>query len=475
SLSFTRAMMLKSQTTYPNRDFVLRMKRSMTAADFSVALSTDSKGQGHFMLNLFPDPTLFSGSRTDMELVLLVDISGSQSGWPLEREKEIALNILSRLRTTDDVNVLSFSDKVTYAFGNNTPAPANSQNLAKAEAFIRGLRVTGGTQLLEAVKAALALPVNRDKQRYFIFLTDGFITNESAILQAISNHASKPTLFTFGAGDNLNRYFLEECAKVGNGFATPVLSGDAAGPLVEKAWSRIEAPQLEDIRIGFGGLQATEVLTPVSNRLYVGLPYRVAGKFEGEGPKTVTLTARKQGVPVTLTRTIDFTLRDNLSWAVPKLWAREKIGLLMLEQGTSLSNKAAIIAVSEDYQVLSAYTAFLASEAQVSTKDNTIVVGMPGLLREARGTMLFFDLTVRGSMLFLDWKAPVEVESIRIYDLHGKLLFTYRPGANATAIGRWVWDGRDSQGRVLGQGRYLISVQTKSGTRNQVFAWGQAR
>ncbi|MDQ3003751.1 MAG: hypothetical protein M3Y08_21140, partial [Fibrobacterota bacterium] len=46
SLSFTRAMMLKSQTTYPNRDFVLRMKRSMTAADFSVALSTDSKGQG---------------------------------------------------------------------------------------------------------------------------------------------------------------------------------------------------------------------------------------------------------------------------------------------------------------------------------------------------------------------------------------------------------------------------------------------
>jgi Ca-activated chloride channel homolog len=475
ALSFTRAMMLKTQTTYPNRDFVLRMKRAQTAADFSVALSTDSKGQGHFMLNLFPDPTFFSGSRSPMELVLLVDISGSQSGWPLEREKEIALNILSRLRSTDDINVLSFSDNVTYAFGSNAPVPASAVNLAKAETFVRGLSVAGGTQLLDAVNAALARPVNPDKQRYYIFLTDGFITNEAAILQAISAHASKPTIFTFGAGNSLNRYFLEECAKVGNGFATPVLSGDAAGPLVEKAWNRIETPQLENIKIEFGGLQTTDVLTPVSNRLYVGLPYRVTGKFDGEGAKTVTLTASKQGLPVTLTRNVDFTLRDNLSWAVPKLWAREKIGQLMLEQGTTTRNKAAIIAVSQDYQVLSAYTAFLASDAQAATKDNAISGGISTGVREARGTMLFYDLTVRGSMLFLDWRAPVEVESIRIYDLHGKLLFTYRPGANATAIGRWVWDGRDSEGRVLGRGRYLITVQTKSGSRSQVFVWGQGR
>jgi Ca-activated chloride channel family protein len=475
SLEFTQALMLKTQATYPNRDFVLRMKRAKTASDFSVALSADAGGQGFFMLNLFPDPSLFAGKRGNMELVVLIDISGSQMGWPLEREKEIALNILSRLAPDDNIDVLAFSDAVTYAFGNNTPVPANAQNLARAETFIRGLSVAGGTQLLDGVNAALAVPINRDKQRYFVFLTDGFITNETAILDAISKHPSKPTIFTFGAGDNLNRYFLEECAKVGNGFATPVLSTDAAGALVESAWRRIEAPQLENIQVGFGGLQTTDVLYPVSNRLYRGAPYRVSGKFDGSGPHTITLTALKQGVPVTLARNGDFSIRDAISWAVPKLWAREKIGQLMLAQGVTTANKAAIIRVSEEYQVLSNYTAFLASEPQLATEDNSISGSMPSGLVEAPRTMLFYDLSVRGSMLFLDWKAPVEVESIRIYDLRGKLVFEYRPGSRAPAIGRWVWDGRASNGLPLGRGRYLISVRTKSGIRNQVFIWSPAR
>jgi len=68
------------------------------------------------------------------------------------------------------------------------------------------------------VQAALAIPKVQDLSRFFIFLTDGFITNESAIIDAIKNHQSSPTVFTFGAGNNLNRYFLDEAAKVGNGF-----------------------------------------------------------------------------------------------------------------------------------------------------------------------------------------------------------------------------------------------------------------
>ncbi|GEM_PF-1081618 len=475
SLAFTRAAMLKTQTTYPNRDFVLRMKRAKTASDFSVALASDAVGQGFFMLNLYPDPTIFTGKRSDLELVILVDISGSQSGWPLDREKEIALNLLSRLTPNDDIDVLAFSDGVTYAFGNTSPVAANPANIAKAESFVRPLQVSGGTQLLDAVKACLAVPAVSGKQRYFVFLTDGNITNEADILTAIKDHPSKPTILTFGAGNNLNRAFLEECAKVGNGFATPVVEGDAVGMLVEGAWKRIESPQLEDISINFGGLAVKEPMLPVSNRLYSGLPYRVSGKYDGEGAHTVTLTAVKQGAPVTLSRTVDFSLRDAISWAVPKLWAREKIGQLTLAQGTGTSNKTAIIKVSEDYEVLSQYTAFLASQAQAVTNGNDISGGIATGITEAPRTMLFFDLTMRGSLLFLDWKAPVEVEAIRIYDLHGRVLFTWRPSRGASAMGRWVWDGRDANGAALGRGRYLISVQTRSGMRNQVFVWNPAR
>ncbi len=476
-LSFVRSVLLVSQNTYPNRDYVLRLKRAQTAPEFSLAVSQDPKGQGFFMLNLFPDPSLFAGSRPNLEVVLLMDISGSQTGWPLAREKEISLNILSRLTPNDNVDVLAFSDNVYYAYGSGTPVPATPQNIATGEAFVRGLNVMGSTQLLAAVNAALTVPVKADKQRIFVFLTDGFITNETAILSAISGHPSNPTIFTFGAGNSLNRYFLEECAKVGNGFATPMVEGDAVGPLVDAAWKRIQAPQMENLQVSFGGLATSDLLYPISNRLYLGLPYRVSGKFTGGGVHTLTLTGDQSGKPVSFSKSIDFSASDALSWAVPKLWAREKIDQLVLAQGTTEANKDAIVGLSLEYQVLCAYTAFLASTAQAATKDNSISGGLPTYSEFPAqfGRRLSFGLSLHGGLLYLDWMATVKVESIRIYDMHGRLVFHFQPSARAQAMARWVWDGRDKQGRILGVGQYLLRVQTSGGLQSRIFTWDPTR
>jgi Ca-activated chloride channel family protein len=470
SLAYARSVLLQTAATYPNRDYVLRLKRAQAASDFSLAVSSDSKGQGYFMLNLYPDTAVFAGQRGPMELVILVDISGSQDGWPLDREKEIALNILSRLTPDDNIDVMAFNDGVTYAFGSETPVPANAANQATAERFLRGLSAGGGTELLAAVNKTLAVPSHSDKQRFYVFLTDGFITDEEAVLQAISQHPSKPTIFTFGAGNSLNRYFLEECAKVGNGFATPMVEGDAVGPLVESAWSRIETPQLDNLSVDFGGLEVSDVLYPASARLYRGLPYRLSGKFTGEGTHTITVKGYKQGQPVSFSHAVDFGARDALAWAVPKLWAREKIGQLSLQQGTGNANQQAITALSIEYGVLSQYTAFLAAQPQAVNQDNVITTKLSRSLDGERANPRF-DLSVRGGYLYLDWKHPARLAVIRIYDLQGRVVFEFRPGRMAQELGRWTWDGRDANGRFLGRGRYLISVQTQGGVRNSIFVW----
>ncbi|MEO6095576.1 MAG: hypothetical protein ABIW76_07820, partial [Fibrobacteria bacterium] len=142
---------------------------------------------------------------------------------------------------------------------------------------------------------------------------------------------------------------------------------------------------------------------------------------------------------------------------------------------TTTSNKAAIIRLSEDYEVLSAYTAFLASQAQVVIPGGGGGIVLPTDVREIARTAMLFDLSLRGSLLILDWKSPADVEAIRIYDLQGRILFTWKPSRGAPAIGRWVWDGRDANGLPLGRGRYLISVQTRTGIRNQVFVWSPGR
>lgn len=94
---------------------------------------------------------------------------------------------------------------------------------------------------------------------------------------------------------------------------------------------------------------------------------------------------------------------------------------------------------------------------------------------EVPRTLLLFHLSVHGSLLYLDWKDNAEVQAIRIYDLHGRLFFAWKPASEAEIIARWVWDGRDANGSRLERGHYLINVQTRAGTRNQVFAWGRDR
>ena len=469
TFTFNRGVILKTEAAYPNRDFVLRMKRAKSEADFSLASWHNGGESGYFMLNLYPDTAQFAGKRSPLEVILLVDISGSQGGWPLAREKEIVNNILPRLTEGDHLGLMAFSDAVQYAFGSAAPVPVTPQNLATARSFVQGLSVQGGTQLLGAVKAALAAPVTGDKRRIFVFLTDGFITDESAILAAISGDPSHPTIFTFGAGNNLNRYFLEECAKVGNGFATPMVEGDAPAPLVEAAWSRIQAPQLENIKVDYGGLAVSEALLPVSDRLYRGLPYRILAKYARGGDFKVTLSASRQRQPVTWSKDIRLATAEATSWAVPKLWAREKIGRLMLGQGTTLANKAAIILVSVTHQVLSAYTAFLAI-SPVSVAGGNGGIATEVAKPQGKGPELALNL--QQGMLVLDWNGSHPVVAVRIYDMHGKLLFIHRPGKSGSGSLRLIWDGRDAQGRLLARGKYLLSVETRAGVRSRPFLWG---
>jgi hypothetical protein len=174
---------------------------------------------------------------------------------------------------------------------------------------------------------------------------------------------------------------------------------------------------------------------------------------------------------VSLSRNISFVGEETLSWAVPKLWAREKIGRLMLEQGTGTSNRGPIIGVSVEHQVLSDYTAFLASAPQAvggGPVTTSLESKRPGLHVHGHGRGL--EVSVRGGLLRLDWKGAEPVRSIRIFDLHGREVFRYRPG---TGLGlfRWIWDGRDHHDRKLPRGRYLVGIQTDQGIATRSFEW----
>jgi|WetSurMetagenome_2_1015567.scaffolds.fasta_scaffold00185_19 Ca-activated chloride channel homolog len=474
--------MLLSQTTYPNRDFVLRFSRGASDRDFTLASYYDTaSGVGHFAMNIFPDTSLFKGTRPDLDIVLLVDISGSQAGWPLDKEKEICQSILGRLLPTDRLAVLAFNTSQYWAFGDANAVDASAANVATAKTFINGLASTGGTDLLAGVNAALATPQTSGRERYYVFLTDGFVTNEEAIIAAIRSHPSNPTVFTFGCGNSINRYLIDEAANTGNGgYGTVITQTEAVTPFVDAAWQKIETPQLKNITVDFGSAGADFIVMPSGANLFVGRPVEVYGRYSTGGSAVVTVTGDCAGSPVEIKKTVVFASGENMNVMLPQVWARELIEELSIEEGTTDQYKETIVELSLTYQVLSKYTAFLAITPQPVNSDESMESQMqnaykldaqaPGNSPTLRAKLKSFMLCILKGILKIAMPANAVMKEFRVFDVSGKCLYSFKPPAGAQ-VRQFEWDGRLENGVRLRPGCYVATVKADAKMFTAQFVW----
>jgi len=455
---------LKKVATYPNKDFVLRFNRTAAEMDFTVASFYDTTLKtGYFYSNLFPDTALFSGDRSKLDIVILVDVSGSQSGWPLAKEKEIATAVMAKLTPNDRFTVLAFSDNVTWCFGQSTSVPATGENVATAQKFVNGLTTIGGTNLLGGVQSALGITSGEGFSRFFIFLTDGLITNEDAILSAIRQHPTAPSVLTFGAGGSLNRYFLDEAAKVGNGISTEITSSEDVVPVVNTVWDKIESPQLKDIKISCSGLDQDQLLLPNGSMLYKGAPVTMYGVYDRGGSRTITVTGTRNGETVTLEKEITLADAPNANTMIPRIWAKQMISRLRLDEGTGTANKNHIIELSKEYQVLSDYTAFLAINPVEVTNENSIS-GRPTALQYGAAVVSVpaVSIQILPEMLIIEIPDGSTLQEITLYDMRGRCLLKV-PVSFGQKSFRLIWDRLLPHGKKLARGHFILKIRTTHG------------
>jgi hypothetical protein len=79
---------LKNGTTIPNKDFVLRYDVAGGKVQDALLTHRDERG-GFFTLILQPPDRIMSDERTPKEIVFVLDTSGSMSGFPIEKAKEV--------------------------------------------------------------------------------------------------------------------------------------------------------------------------------------------------------------------------------------------------------------------------------------------------------------------------------------------------------------------------------------------------
>ena len=369
---------LKNQSTLPNRDFVLDFRVAGERLKSNLLTHRDPEtGEGYFTLMVIPPKDSALVPRQAMEMVFVLDCSGSMQGSPLRQAKDAVLVALDRLGANDTFQIIRFSDTASQ-FGTK-PVLATERNLTAARNYVSGLRANGGTEMINGVRAALDFPHDPSRYRFVTFMTDGYIGNERDILAAVHDRIGAARIFSFGVGNSVNRYLMERMAEAGRGVVAYLGLNDSARDVMDDFFARVSRPALTDVEIDWGGMAVTDVYPRTLPDLFVGRPLVITGKYAGDR-KAIQVLGSSGGERLTLMTALD--VDGNAGSSLAKVWARLRIADLADRQtwagdphgelGDAIRNTAL------RYQLVSNYTSFVAVDSSRKTAgDHGVTVHQP--------------------------------------------------------------------------------------------------
>ncbi len=341
---------LRNQKEIPNRDFILRYKVAGPSIKDTL-LAHRTEGTGYFTLLLTPPERTEPSEVTPKELVFVIDTSGSMHGYPLDKAKEAMSAALGGLHPRDTFNLITFSGDTHLLF--RAPVAATRENLAAAQKFLQFSQSGGGTEMMKAIRAALAPTASQEHVRVVCFMTDGYVGNEPQILAEMERYPNA-RVFSFGIGSSVNRYLLDEMAARGRGEVEYVGLQDDGSAAARRFHQRIHSPVLTDVRIDWGKLPVQEVYPRRVPDLFDAKPLVLTGQFSGPARGEIRVVGKSAGRPFERKVWVDLPGRETANPAVPTLWARTKIGMLREE--------AAITELGLAYRLMTQYKSFVAVE-----------------------------------------------------------------------------------------------------------------
>lgn len=367
----TAKIQLKNQKSIPNRDFDLSYAVGGKNVEDAVLTHAGDKGK-FFSLILQPPERVDLDYVTPKEMIFVIDKSGSMSGFPIEKAKATMRQCIEGMNPHDTFNLVSFAGGTGYCFEQSVP---NTQaNRTKALEYLAHLQGGGGTEMMKAINAALGGRRDPDRLRVVCFMTDGFIGNDMAIIDRVQKNVANARVFAFGIGNSVNRFLIDNMARVGRGASEIVTLESDGDEAVERFHKRIQSPLLTDIEIDFGGLDVADVYPnpKAIPDLFSAEPLIIKGRYSGSGKGTITLRGNTAEGPYE--KRIDVTLprRNEMHDVLAPLWARTRIAALMNEDWLGMQHgkpsadlKGAITELGLKYNLMTQFTSFVAVEERV--------------------------------------------------------------------------------------------------------------
>lgn len=370
---------LAAKDELPNRDFVLRYRVAGPTPTASVLLGEpDASGDGHYLMVVHPPAVDVDAVVGRREVVFVVDRSGSMYGPPLALAKQATRELLARLRPVDTFDVVGFASGTERLFGH--PRPANASNLIEALRFLDGMQSSGGTMMADAVQAALTDEVAPGFNRYVLFLTDGWVGNETeifagaqALVRRLSERGGVARVFGIGIGAAPNRYLIAGIAAAGNGAAREVSTREHPSRVVDAVMHDIDRPALTGLAFANGSPLRAESFPAELPDLFVSQPVVVLGRYHGKVGATVALHGRRGGEAVRIDAAVHRI--EGADALLRTLWARAKVEDLDTslwhapDPEVAAATIEAITVLGLEHRLVTPYTALIAVDTSRTIGD----------------------------------------------------------------------------------------------------------
>ena len=225
------------------------------------------------------------------EYIFIVDVSGSMHGFPLETAKALMQDIIKGLKPKDFINVLLF-ESGSAVFSASGSLPASEANKQKALDFIKAQPGGGGTNIVPALKQALALPRTPGSPALSRWpLTAMWTWKPQSSTSFARIWVGQPVRLR-------HRHLRQPPSHRGHGPGR--YGGVLRGPEPPEAAKQaarfrnyIANPVLTDIKVAFEGFQANEVEPQAVPDLFALRPITLLGKYRGTRREPLWSRARR--------------------------------------------------------------------------------------------------------------------------------------------------------------------------------------
>jgi Ca-activated chloride channel family protein len=354
-----------SETQPGNRDFILRFR--LQDEKIVSGLMTYSKDEEKYFLMMAEPPARVKSEQImNREYLFVVDVSGSMNGFPLDTAKNLMTKLLSALRPTESFNILFFAGDARVL--SPEPLTATPEHIQQALGMMSAYTGGGGTELINALTQAYAMPRKPDVARSVVVVTDGFVNAERDAYTLIADNLNSSNLFAFGIGSSVNRHLIESMAKAGAGEPFIVTGEAEVGAVSARFRQYIAAPLLSRIAVSGKNVEIYDLEPQNIPLMLAERPIVVFGKYRSTSDQaTIELQGQSASGTYQVSMPLAEAAHDQRAELLPILWARNRLMRLADMAGNAMeSNRDEIVKLGLDYSLLTPYTAFIAVDDVVA-------------------------------------------------------------------------------------------------------------